>query len=245
MRPEHRLIVSLEAPWEEALEIAETLQDVVKTVMLASVLKEDLQRIRTLRKIGFNVIADLKLFESHSRLVYEAERLNVYHPTAVTALTQNGIAGMNALKAALIRISVITSPFSTLNDDECEAVFKCSPKVLLWQFAKSIQASGVTDIFCSAKEFNILRLINELRGMKFYVSDIWPTSEAQGKRMTVGKAIEEGATYVIIGDPIVRSQDPRAAARKILKELTASVASKDTFQVSDNRMKKFRESLEE
>ena len=78
--------------------------------------------------------------------------------------------------------------------------------------------SGADGLVCSSLE---LELLSDLGGHRV-VPGIRPAGAAHGdqKRVaTPSEAVERGASWIVVGRPIVKADDPIAAARAIVAEL--------------------------
>ena len=54
------------------------------------------------------------------------------------------------------------------------------------------------------------------------VRPAWAGDDDQMRVMTPEEAIRAGASYIVVGRPIVKSEDPKAAARLIVEEMLKS-----------------------
>jgi orotidine-5'-phosphate decarboxylase len=92
--------------------------------------------------------------------------------------------------------------------------------------ARLAQSAGLDGVVASPQE---IRLIRERCGRDFTI--VTPgirgggaatgAQDDQARTMSAVEAIEAGASYVVVGRPIVAAADPRAAAERILQELHA------------------------
>lgn len=84
--------------------------------------------------------------------------------------------------------------------------------------AKMAKETGLDGVVCSPKEIEIIKRIG---GLKIIVPGIRPAagSDDQKRTLTPKKAKEFGADYIVVGRPIIQSDNPLSAARTILKEV--------------------------
>ena len=87
--------------------------------------------------------------------------------------------------------------------------------------AKIVKDAGLDGIVCSAREANIVR---QACGGDFVIvtPGIRPKDSApddQSRVTTPQEAVEAGADFIVVGRPIIQSQDPLSAAKEILKDL--------------------------
>jgi orotidine-5'-phosphate decarboxylase len=83
------------------------------------------------------------------------------------------------------------------------------------------QDAGLDGVVCSPREIAALRAAC---GPDFIllvpgIRPAWAASGDQKRVTTPGDAIAAGADFLVIGRPITAQADPRAAARRIAKEL--------------------------
>ncbi|NQT46666.1 MAG: orotidine-5'-phosphate decarboxylase, partial [Candidatus Omnitrophica bacterium] len=88
--------------------------------------------------------------------------------------------------------------------------------------ARLAKKAGLNGIVASAKELTSLR---EAMGKDFLivtpgVRPAWAKTDDQRRVATPREAIEKGADYIVVGRPIIKADDPKEAAEKILKEIT-------------------------
>lgn len=97
------------------------------------------------------------------------------------------------------------------------------PLALVQERARLAQDAGFDGIVASGKEAAALH--ERLRRFLIVTPGIRPTgSDAndQTRIVTPGDAIASGANYLVIGRPITRASDPRAAAEAIAAEIAAA-----------------------
>jgi len=90
------------------------------------------------------------------------------------------------------------------------------------RLAALAQESGIPGIVSSSKELPMLRRRFK-DTLQFVVPGIRPTGAAlqdQSRTATPGQAIKDGASYIVVGRPILQSADPAAAADLIVKEMS-------------------------
>ena len=69
-----------------------------------------------------------------------------------------------------------------------------------------------------------VKLIREALGQEFIivtpgVRPEWAAADDQKRIATPKEAVLNGATYIVVGRPIVEAPDPLAAAKKVLEEI--------------------------
>mmetsp|Transcript_34182 Transcript_34182/g.113151 ORF Transcript_34182/g.113151 Transcript_34182/m.113151 type:complete len:243 (-) Transcript_34182:269-997(-) len=128
----------------------------------------------------------------------EAERLGVPRP-------------------AMLAVTVLTS----LDDADLVAVGQAPPvREQVVRLAKLAKECGMDGVVCSAAEISAIR---EACGPTFQlvVPGIRPAGAAVGDQkrvMTPAQAMAAGATSLVVGRPITRADEPRAAAEAVVAE---------------------------
>lgn len=181
--------------------------------------------VRQLKDRGRKVFLDLK-FHDIPNTVREAVRAAADIGADLTNVHAGGGAAMLAAAAEgareshvlLVAVTVLTSM------DEAELArigVAASPRDQVLRLARLAQESGVPGVVCSALEIAPLR---QVCGPDFalVVPGIRPAGSAsddQKRIMTPGEAARLGADFLVVGRPILRAEDPAAAAQAVLAEL--------------------------
>lgn len=124
-------------------------------------------------------------------------------------------------KICLIAVTVLTS----LDQQELNAIgIQDSPADQVLRLARLTQQAGLAGVVCSARE---ITLIQNACGKDFLtiVPGIRPAGADAGDQkriMTPAQAAAAGASYIVVGRPILAASDPSEAAQAIRQELTSS-----------------------
>ncbi|MBF6056902.1 orotidine-5'-phosphate decarboxylase [Thiomicrorhabdus heinhorstiae] len=177
---------------------------------------------------GFDVFLDLKYHDipnTVAKAVQAAARLGVW---MVNVHASGGRKMMQAAKEALqefenppllIAVTVLTSMDS---EDLKEIGLDVDPQQQVLRLAKLTKASGLDGVVCSAQEAALLR--KEIGDDFCLVTPgIRPQGSAtddQKRIMTPKQALDFGSSYLVIGRPITKAQDPI----EVLKSINASIA---------------------
>ncbi|CCF22001.1 Orotidine 5'-phosphate decarboxylase (OMP decarboxylase) (OMPDCase) (OMPdecase) [Pseudorhizobium banfieldiae] len=230
MHARNRLIVGLDIPTVgEAEKMVATLGDTVPFYKIGYQLAfaGGIEFARDLAKDGKNVFLDMKLLDIDNTVAKGVENIATM---GVTMLTVHAYpkAMRAAVKAAegsglcLLAVTVLTS----MDDaDLLEVGYQADARTLVMRRAEQALAAGMGGIVCSAEESAAVRKIVG-SDMAIVTPGIRPAGGDAGDQkrvMTPGDALRAGSSHLVVGRPIVKAADPRAAARAILAEMTSAL----------------------
>ncbi len=186
--------------------------------------------VRAVADEGFNIFLDLKLHDIPHTVRKAVESLSSLPIGMLTLHTAGGREMMTVAAQAqaqkkpdllLLGVTVLTSMDDTgLN----EIGVPGAAQNQVARLAKLAVASGLKGLVCSPLEVALLRsvLTNEVQ---LVTPGIRPAGESGGddqKRvLTPREAAAAGASYIVVGRPILKASDPAQAARTILAELNS------------------------
>jgi orotidine-5'-phosphate decarboxylase len=132
-----------------------------------------------------------------------------------------------AVGAAESRLTVLAvTVLTSMDADQLEAIGVAgTPAAQVDRLAAMASACGVGGFVCSANEVSSLRkrLGNEpllvIPGIRPAGADIGD----QRRVATPAAAMAAGASYLVVGRPITRAEDPEAAARAIFEEMQSGI----------------------
>ncbi len=228
-----KIIVALDLPgWNETIDMAIKLRNHVAMfkVGLESYIAHGPKIVRTLRDSGMEVMLDLKIHDiprTAAAAVARANRLGV------ELLTVHAAGGSKMIAAArdasdgvkIIAVTVLTSldafHFNALHPHEAPYTDGLSMAVVTRNYAKLALDAGADGLVCSALE---LTALSDFQGQRI-VPGVRPVGADHGdqKRVATPKeAVDGGATWIVVGRPIVKANDPVAAAIAINESIAAS-----------------------
>lgn len=221
---QRRLILALDVPSrDEALGLARELKDDLAMVKvgLESYCAHGPDLVRALRDTGVEVFLDLKLHDI-PRTVAAAAREAC--KAGATLLTVHAAGGPEMIEAArhaappetkVIAVTVLTS----LNDGILRELGYFEPvEGAARRLGGLALEHGADGLVCSAHELAALLPLGGLR----VVPGVRPRGAAVGdqKRVaTPAQAVRAGATWIVVGRPILDAEDRHAAARAIVAEI--------------------------
>lgn len=155
------------------------------------------------------------------------------NPEMLTVMCCAGIDGMNAVqkvvgeKTEVLGVTVLTS----LNEEECQAIFTCSTKAGVLRFARMTKLAGLGSLILSPKEVEVVKDRFELM-LSLNTPGVRPewsivSGDDQARILTPYKAKKNGAKRIVMGRPITQAkvnndglpQNPREAVERTLKEI--------------------------
>jgi orotidine-5'-phosphate decarboxylase len=185
--------------------------------------------VTALRERGFDVFLDLKFHDiptTVARACTAAAELGVW------MLNVHALGGARMLQAArdaidrskhkplLIAVTLLTS-----HDDAAvaEIGFPSGIGTHVARLAGLAQICGLDGVVCSPRETAGLRG-RFGGGFKLVTPGVRPAgagAQDQARTLTPAEALEQGADYLVIGRPITRAADPRAALVEISESIEA------------------------
>lgn len=226
MDPRERLIIGLDVPnIGEAERLVARLGDEVLFYKIGYqlVFAGGLEFARDLAASGKKIFLDMKLLdidntvasgvENVARMGMSMLTLHAY-PKAMRA----AVAAARGSDLCLLGVTVLTSMDE---GDMAEAGYECDPHTLVLRRAEQARAAGMGGIVCSAEEASAVRGIVGSK-MAIVTPGIRPAGAEKGDQkrvMTPKAALEAGSTHLVVARPVVKAEDPLAAARAILAEM--------------------------
>lgn len=176
---------------------------------------------------GYKVFLDLKLHDIPNTVARAVESLSRLPISMLTLHTSGGSEMMRwALEAQragnpdllLLGVTVLTS---TDHAGLMETGVNNNPADQVARLADLAVTAGMKGLVCSPLELPSLRerLGNEITLVTPGIRPTGADLNEQKRVMTPGDAMRAGASAIVVGRPILRADDPAAAARAILTEL--------------------------
>jgi orotidine-5'-phosphate decarboxylase len=237
-QPKDRLIVALDYPAaEKALELVDALEQTCQWFKVGMELYYSAgnQIVEKLRNRGFNVFLDLKLHDIPNTVASAIHSVTQAGASLLTIHAAGGAAMMTAAAEAakspnaprLLAVTVLTS----MDAEQLNGIgITASPADQVLRLARLAEASGITDLVCSAEETSLLRKTLHPDTL-LVVPGIRPagaSAEDQKRIATPAQAIASGASFLVVGRPITRAADPAAAAHAILEEIEHELSAAHT-----------------
>ena len=179
---------------------------------------------------GKRIFLDMKLFDIGATVEaavrgisqFDLDFLTVHGDPHVVRAAKEG-AGEKGLK--ILAVTVLTSLDREDLDASCYKDGTVSDLVVE-RAAKALEA-GADGVIASPQEAALIRALPEADGRLIVTPGVRPAGADLGdqKRVTTpAEAVANGANHVVVGRPIWRAGNPRAAAERIVAELNSPQA---------------------
>jgi len=173
--------------------------------------------------LGLPIFLDLKLHDIPNTVAKAVQALRGLEPAVLTVHGAGGQAMLEEAKAAapastrVVAVTVLTS----LDEDDLAATGVIgSPHDQVERLARLAKSAGLDGIVCSGNE---VRAARSGWGSGFFVvPGIRPVEGSSGDQkrvMTPRKAMDAGASILVIGRPVTAATDPDEALRAIASTL--------------------------
>jgi len=183
--------------------------------------------VEQLMSRGFEVFLDLKFHDIPNTT---AQACKAAASLGVWMVNVHALGGKRMMEAAreavahaahppkLIAVTVLTS---MAQEDLAGIGITASPAEMVLRLATLAQDSGLDGVVCSAQEAALLR---QHCGSDFCLvtPGIRPADAAaddQSRIMTPRAALQNGASYLVIGRPVTKAADPLSALQNISREI--------------------------
>ncbi len=231
-----RLIVALDVPNAvQAMALTDQLGDAVSfyKIGLGMLTGGGLAVANELKQEqGKRIFLDMKLFDIGATVEaavrglaqFDLDFLTVHGDPYVVKAAKEGAAGSN-LK--ILAVTILTS----LDRDDLDGALIRPGAVrdLVQERAGRAFDAGADGVICSPQEAAMVRALDNADGRLIVTPGVRPAGADLGdqKRVaTPANAVADGADHVVVGRPIHRADDPRAAAQAIVAELRSPQASR-------------------
>lgn len=227
-----RLIVAMDVPNAvQGLQLAEHLGDAVSfyKIGLGMLTGGGLALANELKhEMGKRIFLDMKLFDIGATVEnavrglaqFDLDFLTVHGDPYVVKAAKEGAAGKD------MKILAVTILTSLDRQDLDGALIKDGTiKDLVLERAGNAFAAGADGVIASPQEAALIRALPEAKGRLIVTPGVRPAGADLGdqKRVaTPASAIADGVDHIVVGRPIWKAQDPRAAALAILDEMKRS-----------------------
>ena len=175
--------------------------------------------VREMAAVGLPIFLDLKLHDIPNTVAKAIQALRPLDPAILTVHAAGGRAMLEDAKAAapngtkVVAVTVLTS----LDGDDLTSIgVQGDPHGQVERLTALAREAGIDGVVCSGNEVAAARRLWP-EGF-FVVPGVRPAGGPVGDQkrvMTPRKALDAGASILVIGRPITQADDPDAAARAI------------------------------
>jgi len=224
-----RLIVALDVPDAlQGLALAERLGDSVSfyKIGLGMLTGGGLALANELKdEHGKRIFLDMKLYDISATIEaavrglarFNHDFLTVHGDPHVVCAAKEGAAGSDM---KILAVTILTS-LDRADLDAGQIKPGSIPDLVTERAARAFEA-GADGVIASPLEAAMIRALPQAEDRLIVTPGVRPAGAAMGDQkrvMTPGKALAEGADHVVVGRPIHKADDPKAAVQEILSDL--------------------------
>jgi orotidine-5'-phosphate decarboxylase len=232
MSPSDRIIVALDVPsLDDARALVAKLGDSVGVykIGLELVFSGGFALASDLIAQGKQVFIDAKLLDIETtvqRATAAIARTGAHFLTVHATDRKTLDAAVRGRGTSALKLLGVTVLTNLDRADLSQQGIEMPPLALVQERARLAQDAGFDGIVASGKEAAALR--ERLRNFLIVTPGIrsqGADAQDQTRLVTPQQAVEAGADYLVVGRPITRASDPRAAAEKIAAEIAHALSS--------------------
>jgi orotidine-5'-phosphate decarboxylase len=175
--------------------------------------------VRDMSELGLPIFLDLKFHDIPNTVGKAVQSLRALEPAILTVHAAGGRAMMEDAKAAapsgtkVVAVTVLTS----LDGDDLQSIgLAPEPHPQVERLTTLAREAGLDGVVCSGNEVAAAKAL--WPGGFFVVPGVRPLNGKAGDQkrvITPRRALDAGASILVIGRPITQAQDPDQAARDI------------------------------
>ncbi len=213
-----KIILPLDdVPWEKALEIMQKTKGMVWGYKIRrSILERGLKVIKEIKKFG-NVMLDFKLFDIPSAMT---ESLKLHMNAGADITTVHCTSGYDPASEGLTkdRIAGVTI-LTSMNQHDFNRYYKGGSLLKMVERMAQDALARYEYLVCSAHDLEHIRFLN-LKKICPGIRPRWYLQEDDQQRTaTPAEAIQNGADLLVIGRPILKSDDLVGAVQRSNAEI--------------------------
>ena len=192
--------------------------------------------VTAVAKSGLPVFLDFKYYDIPNTVAGAIRASAGLKPFMMTVHIAGGPAMLRAAMAASFRVAdhngrrplvVGITVLTSFDEDDVDAVGMKGPITdQVRRLADLAQSNGLDGVVCSAFEIADLRdqCGDDFKLVVPGIRPAWSSADDQKRIITPAEALRRGADFLVVGRPIVRADDPPAAARLIMDEMAGAAA---------------------
>ncbi|NLY10551.1 MAG: orotidine-5'-phosphate decarboxylase [Firmicutes bacterium] len=181
--------------------------------------------IHHLKDLGLKIFIDLKVHDIPNTAYNAVRSLNGLGCDIINVHCAGGLTMMKRAREAisedtkLIGVTQLTSTDQSMLNTELGIAGSVTDSVL--NLARLAKEAGLHGVVCSPQEVELLKaeLGKEFLAVTPGVRPLGEDTQDQKRVMTPKKAIQAGSDYLVIGRPILKSDNPLRAFRDIVAQI--------------------------
>ena len=181
--------------------------------------------------LGTKVWVDAKLHDIPKTAAKRAAVITLLHDARIVTVHASG--GVPMMRAVVDCLNTSCGPvpsvwavtvLTSLDPREIARIYGAdrTPKQIVLDFAFMAKEAGVQGIICSPQEVGMLSKHPDLQGLKLVTPGVRSTGANIGDQKRIGtpkQAIDDGASFIVVGSQVTEAKDPVAAFNAIATEI--------------------------
>ena len=231
MENDIKLCIALDNPSKEenlklVNEIKEYSNDLWLKVGFRSFIRDGREFIDELKKMGYNIFLDLKLYDIPNTMADASEEIAKMQ---IDMFNIHASAGIRAMKEVMERLSkfkkrplvLAVTALTSFTNEEFKKIYGSDIDKKAIEFAKDAFNSGLDGVVCSVWESlkikketseNFITLTPGIRPFGEHAAD-------QKRVANLDEAKKNLVDFIVVGRPIYKAKNPKEIVEKILKEI--------------------------
>ena len=185
-----------------------------------------------LRHLGIEVFGDWKLKDIKNTVAKSVTNISKHGVWGFTIYADASEGALRAAVRARGNANVIgVTGLTDISPEECEKTYGRDPESQVAFFAEKLVECGVQALVCSPLELATVRKTvgDKLICITPGIRDENTPPDDQKRTMTARDAINAGADYLVIGRPIMESDNPITTAHEFAEKIASAEANLSTL----------------
>jgi len=226
-----KLCIALDNPnKKDNLKLAKKIKEFSNKIWLKvgfrSYIRDGNEFIFELKKMGYNIFLDLKLYDIPNTMADAAEEIAKLE---IDMFNVHASAGKKALEKVMSRLNkfkkrplvLAVTALTSFDDEEFKKIYGKNIKEKAKEFAIDSFQAGLDGVVCSVWESREIKRVTS-KNFLTLTPGIRPFKEDAGDQKRVAdikQAKENLVDFIVIGRPIYKSNNPKEKVEQILKKL--------------------------
>ncbi len=231
MGNEIKLCIALDNPSrEENLKLAKEIEEYSKNIWLKvgfrSFIRDGREFIDELKKMGYNIFLDLKLYDIPNTMADAAEEIAKMQIDMFNVHASAGVRGMKEVMDRLSKFEkrplvLAVTALTSFTNEEFKKIYNEDIDKKAVEFAKDAFEAGLDGVVCSVWESLKIKE-NTSNDFLTLTPGIRPFGENAGDQKRVAdlnEAKKNKVDFIVVGRPIYKAENPKEIVEKIIKEI--------------------------